>query len=166
MDDKRVLVVYYSSSGNTRQVAQRIAQALSADVEQIREVNPRHVDIKGRGLANFLNMGRAVLGGMAKRPASIREVRHDPDDYDLTVIGTPVYANSLPAPVRAYLDRTRKRLGEVAFFCTGEDPSNAHIFDLMEAACGRAPKAVCAFHAPVIRAGEFLPQVQAFVSRL
>jgi hypothetical protein len=36
----------------------------------------------------------------------------------------------------------------------------------MEAACGKAPKAVFAFHAPKIKAGEFSSQVEAFISRL
>jgi flavodoxin len=166
MDGKKMLVVFHSSSGNTKRVAQAIAEALSADLEQIREVNPRHVDIRGKGLDNFLNMGRAVLGAIAGRGTPIKEAQRDPADYDLILIGTPVYANSVSGPVRAYFNQYRTRFKEVAFFCTGEDPNNERIFQKMEAACGKAPKAVFAFHAPKIKAGEFSSQVEAFISRL
>jgi flavodoxin len=166
MDEKRALLVFHSASGNTRKVAEAIAQALAADVEQIREVKPRPVDIKGKGLGNFFNMGRVVLAAMAGRATSIEEAQHDPASYGLIVIGTPVYAGSVPGPVRAYLERYRASFAEVAFFCTGEDPNNAGVFERLEEICGKAPRAVCAFHAPQVRSSEFLPQVEEFVAGL
>jgi len=166
MNDKKVLVVFHSSSGNTRKVAEAIAEALSADVEQIQLVKPFRVDIRGKGLRNFMNMGRAALGGLASRAASIKEARRNPADYDLVLIGTPVYAGSLSGPVRAYIERYRSSMQEVAFFCTGEDPNNKDVFEQMEEACGEAPRAVHAFHAPQVKSDEFLPQVEEFIARL
>jgi flavodoxin len=166
MSGRRVLVVFHSSSGNTKKVAEAIAEALSADVEQIREVNPRPVDIKGKGLGNFSNMGRVVLGAITGRTTPIEESEHDLADYDLVLIGTPVYANALPMPVRAYIVQHRHKFKELAFFCTGEDPNNERIFQLMEDACGKSPGAVRAFHAPGVKADEFHPQVEEFVSGL
>jgi flavodoxin len=166
MDGEQVLVVFHSSSGNTQKVAQAIAEPLSADIEQIREVNPRRVDIKGKGLGNFLNMGRAVFAALTGRATPIKEAQHDPAGYGVIVIGTPVYAGSVPGPVRAYLGQYRSKLTEVAFFCTGEGPDNVEVFEQMEEVCGRAPKAVFAFHAPKIRANEFLPQVEEFIASL
>ena len=166
VNGKKALVVFHSSSGNTKKVAQAIGEALSADVEQIRPVKPFHVDIKGRGLGNFVNISRAALGGMTARTASIEAAQHDPADYDLILIGTPVYANSLPAPVRAYIKQYRPKFKEVAFFCTGEDPDNEHIFELLEEACGKTPCMSFPFHAPKVRADEFHSQVEAFIGRL
>lgn len=166
VNGKKALVVFHSSSGNTKKVAQAVGEALSADMEQIRPVKPFHVDIKGKGLGNFVNISRAALGGMTARAASIEEAQRDPAGYDLVLIGTPVYANSLPAPVRAYIERYGSRFKEVAFFCTGEDPNNEHIFELLEEACGQAPCTSFPFHAPQIRAGELHLQVEAFISRL
>ena len=166
MDEKRALLVFHSASGNTKKVAEAIAQALAADIEQIREVNPRPVDIKGKGLGNFLNMGRVVLAAIAGRATPIEKAQHDPAGYGLVVVGTPVYAGSVPGPVRAYLKRYRADFKEVAFFCTGEDPNNAGVFERLERICSKAPRAVCAFHAPQVRSGEFLPQVEEFVAGL
>lgn len=166
VNGKKTLVVFHSSSGNTEKVSQAIGEALSADVEQIRPVRPFHVDIKGKGLGNLVNISRAALGGMTARAASIEEPLHDPANYDLILIGTPVYANSLPAPVRAYIEQYRLKFKEVAFFCTGEDPNNEHIFELLEEACGQAPRTSFPFHAPKIRADEFHSQVEAFIASL
>jgi flavodoxin len=166
MNGKSVLVVFYSSTGNTRKVAQAIGKALSADVEQIHQVKPYQVDIKGKGLGNSVNVSRAALGGMAARTTPIEAVQRDPADYDLVLIGTPVCANSLPAPVRAYVEQYRPKFKEVAFFCTGEDPDNEHIFELLEEACGKTPCTSFPFHAPKIRADEFHSQVEAFIGRL
>jgi flavodoxin len=166
MEGKQVLVVFHSSSGNTRKVAEAIAEALPADIEQIREVHPRPVDIKGSGLGNLLNMGRVVFAVRGGRATPIEEAQHDPADYGLIVVGTPVYAGSVPGPVRAYLETYRPNFREVAFFCTGEDPNNAGVFERLEGICGKAPRAVCAFHAPKVKAGEFLPQVEEFVAGL
>lgn len=166
MTGKKVLVVFHSSSGNTKRVAAAIAEALSADIEQIQPTRPFRVDIKGKGLRNFMNMGRAALGGLSSRAASIREAQHNPAEYDLVLVGTPVYAGSLSGPARAYLERYQTDLREVAFFCTGEDPNNQDVFAQMEEVCGKAPRAVHAFHAPQVKSGEFLPQVQEFIAGL
>ncbi len=162
----RVLVVYYSSSGNTQKVSEALAEKLGADLDRIQPQDPVEVDIKGKGLKNFLNMGRAVFGGMMKREAVIAEADRDPLDYDLVVVGTPVYANTLPAPVRAYLTAHGADFPRVAYFCTGDDPNNAHIFELMAEASGREPLARYPFHAPDIRNDAFAPALMAYVQAL
>ena len=43
--------------------------------------------------------------------------KHDPGEYDLVVVGTPVWLG-LSSPVRAYLSQQRASLERVAFFCT------------------------------------------------
>ena len=162
----KTLVVYHTSSGNTRKVAEALAASLGADLEQIQPQAPVEVNIKAKGLRNFLNMGKVVWSGKLGRESAIADAAHDPANYDLVVVGTPVYADTLPAPVRSYLLRYRTRFSALAFFCTGEDPANAHIFELMAEAAGRAPKAKQPFHAPAIRGARFAPQVAAFVTRL
>lgn len=167
MSDKKVLVVYFSSSGRTMKTGQAIAERLSAEVEEIQEVNPHPADIRGKGMRNFLNMGYVVFHALTGRTVPIQAVQHDPAVYDLVIIGTPTYAGSLPAPVRAYLQQYGAKCKEVAFFSTGLDPRpSPKVFQQMEKACGKAPKAVCAFQAERVQAGDFLPRVQEFVAQL
>ncbi|MGC9348111.1 MAG: flavodoxin family protein [Anaerolineae bacterium] len=166
MTEQRILVVFHSSSGNTKKVAEAVAARLSADLEQIRERDPHPVDIKGKGFGNFLNMGRAVMGGKSKRAAEIEDAQYNPADYDLMIVGTPVYANTLPAATRAYLETYADRLPQVAFFCTGEDPNNRHIFELMATASDKQPVAWLPFHAPQVREGTFASRVEEFLTLL
>lgn len=166
MSTPRILVVYHTSSGNTRKVAEALADSLCADLEQIQLQVPVAVDIKGKGLRNFLNMGKVVMGSRFGGQAAIEDAVHDPGDYDLVVVGTPVYANTLPAPVRVYLSSYRDRFVALAFFCTGEDPANAHVFDLMTDAAAKAPIAAQPFHAPKIRENRFAPEVEGLAVRL
>ena len=167
MSDKRVLVAFFSSSGNTRKVGQASAEGLSADVEDIREVSPVSVDIKGKGLRNFMNMGRVVFTALMGQTVPIKEAQRNPADYDLVVIGTPRYAGSLPGPTRAYISQYGNKFKEVAFFSTGLDPNpRQRVFQQMEQACGKAAKAVFNFVAEKITSGEYLPQVNEFISKL
>ncbi|MGB9880745.1 MAG: flavodoxin family protein, partial [Anaerolineae bacterium] len=137
MADKKVLVVFFSSTGMTRKAGQAIADALSAAVEEIQEVHPRPADIRGKGWRNFLNMGYAASHALTGRAVPIQAAQHDPADYDLVVIGTPVYAFSLAAPVRAYLQQYGAKCKEVAFFSTGLALKPIpRVFQQMEKACG------------------------------
>lgn len=105
----RTLVVYYSRTGTTRDVAGAIARAMNADLEEI-------VDTRGRGgLLGFL---RSAVQSSLERSTPIQSSKRDPHDYDLVIVGTPVWAANVSSPVRAYLSAKRGRLPLVAFFCT------------------------------------------------
>ncbi len=166
MAERKILVVYYSSSGNTRKVAQTLAEKLGADLDEIRPSDKVEVNIKGKGFRNFMNMGRVVFGGKTKRNVGLEPAAYDPADYDLVVVGTPVYANTLPAEPRAYLANHKTRFKTVAFFCTGEAPDNAHVFELMQEACQLAPMAIQPFHAPDVRSEAYVPAAETFVDCL
>jgi menaquinone-dependent protoporphyrinogen IX oxidase len=166
VSDKKRLVVFHSSTGNTHKVAQALAEALSADLEQIREVHPQRVDMQGKGFGNRMVIARAVLTALLGRATAIEPAQHDPAAYDLVVIGGPVYAGALTGPVRAYINQQRARFRAVAFFCTGAEPEKAKVFAQMQQATGKVPLASAAFAAAKIEAGECGPQVQAFISHL
>ena len=93
----RYLVVYYSWSGTTERVATAVAESLGADVEPIRDVEPTGVlGIVTRGVGSALGM-RGYVHPCKKRP----------EDYDLVVVGMPVWALNVPPSVCAWLERER-----------------------------------------------------------
>lgn len=106
---KNVLVVYYSRSGYTQRVAERLARALDADLEAIRERHGR------RGLLGFL---RSAVDAMTHREPVIAAPVHDPARYRRVVIGSPVWEASVSAPVRSYLKQHGGRIRRAALFCT------------------------------------------------
>lgn len=105
----KTLVAIYSRSGTTLSVGKRIADALGADLEVIED------RVNRRGILGFLRSGYEAL---AKRGPPIAEPKHDPGDYDLVVVGTPIWAGRMSSPARAYLHRFRGKLPRAAFFAT------------------------------------------------
>jgi flavodoxin len=164
----KTLVAFYSSSGTTRKVGLAIAAALNADVEDIQEVNPRRIDIRSRMSPGQLwkvmrGGGEAGLG----RVAGIVPSQYNPADYDLVVVGTPIWNSGLTPPARAYLVRHMGQFKSVAFFCTSSAPTPRQRWrDQMEKVCGRAPRASASFQMDQVDAGTVDVQVKEFVARL
>ena len=119
----KALVVYYSRSGHTRQVAEALARKLNADLQELVDRSAR------KGLVGWLKSGRDAI---KERETELAPMVHRPEDYDLIVVGTPVWA-SHPAPaVRTFLgahDLSGKR---VAFFCTMNARGGEETFDVMK----------------------------------
>ena len=152
----KALVVHYSRTGNTEKVAAELAKALGADAETI-------IDQKNRkGPIGWLGAGKDAS---QKVPAKIDEPKKDPSGYDLVVIGTPVWAWTVSAPVLAYLNKFTGKFPEVAFFLT-YDGNMEKTFDDMTAAAGRKPKATMAVHAKHIKSGEHVQEIKEFAAKL
>ena len=101
------LVVYYSRSGNARWVAQTIAAELGSDVEEV-------VDLKNRGgILGFLSGGFDAMRG---KETKIGETKKSPADYDLVVVGTPVWGSRPTPAIRTYLRRNDFSGLKVALF--------------------------------------------------
>jgi len=106
------LVVYYSRTGNTKFVAEEIAAELGADIEEI-------VDLKSReGRLGWLSASR---DGTGNRQTNIAETKRNPADYDLIVIGTPVWAWSPSSAIRTYFAKHDLSGKNVALFFTLEN---------------------------------------------
>src|SRR3954468_20204837 len=106
---KRILIVYYSLSGNTERVAKELAAHLGADLQRICERADRS------GLRGYL---RAAFDSLRERSAVLFDVARDAADYDLTIVGTPIWAGKITPPARTYLASIRGRARSVAFFIT------------------------------------------------
>jgi flavodoxin len=126
----RILVVHYSRTGHTKQLAQQIAGALGADLEAISDRTHRS------GAIGFLRSAYEAIRG---RQPDIAPPAHDPAAYAMVVIGTPIWSGSMASPIRSYLARHRDALHAVAFFCTCGGSGGERAFDRMSRACGLPP---------------------------
>lgn len=106
---RRILVAYYSLSGNTARVARDIAARLGADIESIQD--PGH----GVGFFGYL---KDTLDALRSVPAQIGPLAKNSGDYAMTIVGTPVWAGRITPALRSYLQQMRGRLGKVACFTT------------------------------------------------
>lgn len=152
----RILVIDYSRSGNTHKVAQQIAGACHADLEQIRDVKPR------RGLWGWIRSGREAMRAI---PADIRPPTRDPSNYDLVVLGSPVWAGHVSSPMRAYLGELSGRLACTALFVTEGGSGGPKALAEMSALSGLQPVATLELRTREI-SGDLRSRVGTFVERI
>lgn len=103
------LVVYYTRTGVTKFVAQTIAAELGSDIEEV-------VDLKNRaGKLGWMSAGRDSMQG---KETQITPTTKNPADYDLVIVGTPIWAWSPSAAIRTYLGKNSLSGKKVALFFT------------------------------------------------
>lgn len=119
------LVVYYSRTGNARFVAQTIAAEVGADVEEV-------IDLKKRsGVFGFLTGGSDARRG---KKTEIGAVTKSPADYDLIVVGTPVWAGRPVPAITSYLKKNDLSGKKTAIFLTqGGKKPQTKAFDATKA---------------------------------
>ncbi len=131
----RVLVVFYSRTGNTKRIAEEISKTLNADIEELYDVKSR------KGIIGWITSG---MEARLKRKAKIRKTEKDPSVYDLVILGTPTWANTLSTPIRSYIHQSSNNFRKVAFFATsglGSMKSARGICKEMANLCGKEPVA-------------------------
>jgi flavodoxin len=132
----KTLVVYYTITGNTQQVAAEVASALDADIEVLKD--PR---IKP-GLPGYLRLAHDTI---RKVESQLAPLAHDPASYDLVVLAGPVWSSKMCSPIRVYARQYKDVIRRAAFLCTSRssEPGYAEkcVATLMEAS-GITPVAI------------------------
>lgn len=105
----KTLVIYYSRTGTTKKLAEKLAEVLGADIEGIKDPANRS------GLKGYMNSGREAV---FKKLALIDPIAHNLRDYDLVLVGTPVWAMTISSPIRAFLENYKSEFKSWALFAT------------------------------------------------
>jgi flavodoxin len=101
------LVVFYSRTGNARWVAQTIAAQIGADIEEV-------IDQKKRdGALAYLTGGSDARRG---KGTEIAPIQKSPADYDLIIVGTPIWAGRPTPAITTYLKKNSLSGKKVAVF--------------------------------------------------
>ncbi len=97
----KVLVAYFSASGNTKVAAEKIQKAAGADIYEIQPSKPytkEDLDYRNRQSRSVVEMGnpnfREKLGG---KPVDIKK-------YDVIYLGFPIWANKAPSIIYSFLE--------------------------------------------------------------
>lgn len=88
------IVIYYTRTGNARFVAETIAKTIGADIEEVVDLTDRS------GSKGYLLAGRDATKGSETK---IVETKKSPKDYDLIIVGQPVWAFAPTPAIRTYL---------------------------------------------------------------
>ncbi|NSB25548.1 flavodoxin family protein [Clostridium saccharoperbutylacetonicum] len=101
------LVIYYSHDGNTKFIAETIAREINADITELKTkktMNASGLMKVGWGVRQLVSQSEPILLTMEKNPA----------DYDLIIIGSPVWTYTFAPPIRTFFKKhsmVGKKLG-------------------------------------------------------
>lgn len=105
------LVVYFSFNGNTKMIAEKIAETLNADTIEL-ETSKKYPT---EGFRKFFWGGKSVIFG--EEPELTNE-RIDLSRYDTIIIGTPVWAGSFAPPMKSFLSQYQISGKQIALFAS------------------------------------------------
>lgn len=105
----KILVLYYSRTGMTKKLADELAKKLNADIEEIIDYTDRS------GALGYLAAGRDAT---LRRLTEIKPLEKNPADYDVVLLGTPIWSWNLSTPIRTVAEQYKGRFNKVALFCT------------------------------------------------
>ena len=90
------LIVYYSLTGNTRFIAETLKDSIEADILELKPIKELNAD----------SSSRFIWGGyqstMKKKP-KLMDFDIKPLEYDIVILGTPVWAWNISPPMRSFL---------------------------------------------------------------
>lgn len=99
------LIVYYSRTGTTKSVAEKIAKKIGADIEEL-------VDTKKRtGPIAFHTAGHDARSGNL---TELKPLEADLDSYEIIIIGTPNWWGNITPAARTFIvenDLSNKKIG-------------------------------------------------------
>jgi flavodoxin len=90
----KILIVYYSLTGNTRLIAEALRNSIEADILELKPVKELNAD----------SSSRFVWGGYQstmKIKPKLMDFDINPNEYDLIILGTPVWAWNISPPIRS-----------------------------------------------------------------
>lgn len=106
----KTAIVFYTMSGNIRYVAEKVSKETGADLI---ELIPKKA-YPDKGMAKFIWGGSAVT---FKKKPDLEPYSFNAADYDLVIIGTPVWASGFVPPLRTFFeshDLSGKKIAVIA----------------------------------------------------
>lgn len=125
------VVIYYSFTGNNRQLALELQRRLSCDGVEVTETRKR---------TRFT----ILLDLLFKRSPAVRWPARDLRQYDAAVLVAPIWAGGVATPMAAFVAHEKALLPPYAFIslCSGVPGQAEKIAAQLETLTGRKPKGV------------------------
>ena len=126
----KTLVVYYSRTNTTKKIAEEIKNKLNCDIEEISD------DKKYSGKLGYIRGGFNATTG---KTSELKNISKNPSDYDLIIIGTPVWASNMATPIYTYLEKYHAQIKNIACFCTCISGGYEKTLEKMSKVSGKTP---------------------------
>ena len=153
----KTLIVYYSRTGRTKKIAEKIQSALDGEIDRIQDIKNRE------GKLGWLFAG---IDAEIKATTKLKGVQLNPSDYDVIIIGSPTWNGHVSVPIRSYIQQYREDLAHVALFSTGDiDKLNA-IEDMKEMLMKRVLTSMHFIREKEIDNNKYHEKVETFVEKI
>ena len=110
---KKILVAYFSHSGNTREIANQIHKNVGGDIFEIQAVKPYPNDYDAVVQQAKQELKSGHIPALKTKIDNIKS-------YDLVFIGYPNWCSTVPAPVSSFLSEYDFSGKTIVPFCTHE----------------------------------------------
>jgi len=155
----KILVVSYSLEGNTAFIAETLAATMQADRLALQ---PQQA-IAATGVSRFFWGGMQVV---LKRQPELLPFDKDPAQYDVIVLGTPVWASNYAPPLRTFLATTPLHGKCIALFCCYGGSAGKTFDQLKQACAGNTILGEMGFRNPLKDKAEALRQAQTWAQTM
>lgn len=127
-DSIKILVVYFSHSGNTRVVAEKIKAATGGDIFEIVPVNPYPTEYNVVVDQARKEIDAGFRPELKSKPGSI-------DEYDIIIVGSPNWWSTIAPPVATFLTNYDFKGKIIAPFMTHEGTAMGHSVEDIKKLC-------------------------------
>jgi len=153
----KTLIVYYSRTGTTETMANLLAERLDADLEPLIDPTSR------AGIKGFWS---AAKDARTQATPELGAMVHNPEDYDLVLVGTPVWAGTMSVMVRSFLTQCAEKLPKVGLFATTSISDLDETLEQMAKLLTSQPVATLGIKRKFITKNRCADQLDAFAEQL
>lgn len=104
----KILIAFYSLTGNTKKIANAIANAVEGKMMEIKTKKE-----SPRGAIRYLWAGKQII---AKESPKLLPLEANPGEYDLIFLGTPVWAGNFAPAISSFLKQANLQNKKIALF--------------------------------------------------
>jgi flavodoxin len=107
----KILILYYTKTGNTKAACEALQKALGADIQEIKDLNSRDTRLGGIG-----GMLKTLLG----MHTAIEPKKVDLSSYTTVIISAPIWAAKFGLAMRTFVETNRFDGKNVIIFITAD----------------------------------------------
>ena len=147
------LIAYYSRTNITKKLAEDMAEKIGADIEEV--TTTENYDGK-------IGYARAGKHAISEKIVEIGEQKHDPEDYDVVYLGTPVWVGKSSTPLISYIKNNEGKFSEVRFFATAGSRGFETTFEQLEE-YAKAPQKTLALTTKEVKKQTYTDKLNEFL---
>ena len=158
MSPAKVLIVYFSRTGRTKILARELSHKLGCAIEEVK--TPKRY-------SGFFGYQFALLQATFKVLPEIAPLQSNLANYDLIIMGGPVWGGSICSPLRTFIESYKHEFKNVAFMATQSGIiGRNHVFDQMRIATQRTPLATLDIAERDFKNGLYKNSISSFIMKL